>query len=119
MYHRTYLQPLEAVGGQPRVFDRVLEAGHHILNVAHPTRGVAVDVLVDAAKVNLGRLKNPQTCKARPRGRSQVCVSQNFCVLGIELTDLRELQLKIFILIHKTWQLPFGRVQPSHSGFPS
>ena len=58
-YHRTYLQPLEAVGGQPRVFDRMLEAGHHILNVAHPTRGVAVDVLVDAAKVNLGRLKNP------------------------------------------------------------
>ena len=83
-YHRTYLQPLEAVGGQPRVLDRMLEAGHHILNVAHPTRGVAVDVLVDAAKVNLGRLKNPQTCMARLRGRSQVCVSQNFCVLGID-----------------------------------
>ena len=68
-YHRTYLQPLEAVGGQPRVFDRMLEAGHHILNVAHPTRGVAVDVLVDAAKVNLGRLKNSQTCMARLRDR--------------------------------------------------
>ena len=56
--HRTYLQPLEAVGGQPRVLDRMLEAGHHILNVAHPARGVAVDVLVDAAKVNLGQFRS-------------------------------------------------------------
>ena len=68
-YHRTYLQPLEAVGGQPRVFDRMLEAGHHILNVAHPTRGVAVDVLVDAAKGEgeLGSIKKFSDLHGSPK----------------------------------------------------
>ena len=52
-----YLHPLEAIGGQPGVLDGVLEASHHLLNVAHPARCVAVDIFVDTAMKE--RFANP------------------------------------------------------------